>query len=168
MKFLSSIFFILFLVAVLATGAEAQSRKGSSGGIGGYSTGIGLRGGWWPGLTVKHFIKSDAAIEGMLHTWSYHGGVRLTVLYEKHAQAFNSNNFLWYYGAGAHIGARNRYHWRNKYYNYGTDIGIDGILGLELLIREIPFTIGVDVKPFINFTGGSGFWDAAFNIRYVF
>ncbi|MDX5345821.1 MAG: hypothetical protein LPK19_01125, partial [Hymenobacteraceae bacterium] len=154
MKLCKKLIFLFAFIVVTAFSAQAQ--------VGGYKTGIGLRGGWWPGLTVKHFIGNDAAIEGIVSTWSSHGGVRLTVLYEKHAPAFSSDRFLWYYGAGAHVGARNRY-WhphKRRYYDDGVDVGIDGILGLEFLVKEIPFTLGVDVKPYISFTEGGGFWDA--------
>jgi len=45
-----------------------------------YKTGIGLRGDYFNGLTVKHFIASKAAIEGILSSrWQ---GFQVTGLYE--------------------------------------------------------------------------------------
>lgn len=39
-----------------------------------YKTGIGLRGGWIGGLTVKHFIKEGKALEGIFSSgWGYRG-----------------------------------------------------------------------------------------------
>ena len=153
----------LALLLSVTVAAKAQS---------GYSTGIGFRGGIASGLTVKHFIKSDAAIEGILSTNFRHRGTVITVLYEKHAQAFNAKGLLWYYGLGGHVG----FHEGRHYYDYGhkhyqdnvVALGVDGILGLEYYIRDIPFTIGADIKPYINIPSGGGFWDSALHVRYVF
>ncbi len=152
------------LVLSVALSARAQS---------GYSTGIGLRGGAASGLTIKHFIKSDAAIEGIISTSFKYRGTVITVLYEKHAQAFNTSGLQWYYGLGGHIGFYDgHYYYDRKHDRYYDDnvmgVGVDGVLGLEYYIRDIPFTIGADVKPYINIPRGGGFWDTALHVRYVF
>ncbi|MCJ8165747.1 hypothetical protein MKJ04_12915 [Pontibacter sp. E15-1] len=163
MKFIYRISFALALMLCTALGAQAQS---------GYSTGIGLRGGAASGLTIKHFISSDAAIEGILSTSFKYRGTVVTVLYEKHAQAFNTSGLLWYYGLGGHVGFYNGHDYYDrghKRYNdnvYG--LGVDGVLGLEYFIKDIPFTIGADVKPYFNIPVGGGFWDTALHVRYVF
>ena len=134
-----------------------------------YTTGIGLRGGWGTGLTVKHFISNDKAVEGILDS-RWHG-LSVTGLYEIHNQAFDTDRLNWYYGFGGHLGF-----WDGKYYrNYddGTNytvIGIDGIIGLEYNFKEIPFNIGIDWKPVLNLTGSSGFYGdgGAISIRYIF
>ncbi len=134
-----------------------------------YQTGIGLRGGWGTGLTIKHFLSDSKAVEGILDS-RWHG-FSVTGLYEIHNRAFDTNRLNWYYGAGAHIGF-----WDGNYYrdyndksNY-TVIGIDGILGLEYNFKEIPFNIGIDWKPVLNLTGSSGFYGdgGALSIRYIF
>ena len=148
-----------------------------------YKTGIGLRGGWTGGLTAKHFIKEGKALEGILSTgWNWRG-YQLTGLYEIHKAAFTKDDvegFFWYYGAGAHIGWAYSYqqwhptgtwtgYWETHYY---TAIGVDGIFGLEYKIQELPVTISLDVKPFIEFSDYRDypfhFWDAGFSIRYIF
>jgi hypothetical protein len=166
MKTLLRVAFAMALATTFSFSANAQE----------YNTGIGFRGGIASGLTVKHFIKSDAAIEGILSSGFRHRGVVLTVLYEKHAQAFNARGLQWYYGLGGHVGVHDGYHY--YYYDkarrdrYRDDrvlgVGIDGVLGLEYYIRDIPFTIGADIKPFINIPHGRGFWDSALHVRYVF
>jgi len=50
------IFTFTFLVLMLLGYSHAQ----------GYSTGIGMRGGYTYGLTVKHFFTSDRAVEGII------------------------------------------------------------------------------------------------------
>jgi hypothetical protein len=133
-----------------------------------YSTGIGLRSGWGNGLTVKHFLHENAALEGLLD-WRWHG-FAITGLYEIHHQAFDVNRLNWYYGVGGHIGF-----WDGKYdnrFDSGTNtvIGIDGILGLEYNFEEIPINLSVDWKPAFNLFGNSEFWGdgGALSIRYIF
>lgn len=134
-----------------------------------YTTGIGLRGGWGTGLTIKHFMSSKAAVEGILDS-RWHG-LSVTGLYEIHNQAFDTKRLNWYYGVGAHIGFWDGNYYRNynDHTNY-TVIGVDGILGLEYNFKEIPFNIGLDWKPIINLTGSSGFYGdgGAISIRYIF
>ena len=162
MKSLLRLTFALALVLCVSVAAQAQS----------YSTGIGFRGGIASGLTVKHFIKSDAAIEGILSTNFRHRGTVITVLYEKHAPAFNAKGLQWYYGLGGHVGFHEGRHYYDRghkhYHDNVVALGVDGILGLEYYIRDIPFTIGADIKPYINIPSGGGFWDSALHVRYVF
>lgn len=157
-----------------------------------YKTGIGLRGGWLGGLTAKHFIKEGKAIEGILSSgWGWRG-YQVTVLYEIHKAAFTKDDvkgFFWFYGGGVHFGGYRykKYYseWHTTpgntgYYTYYHDnytystFGIDGIFGLEYKIDEVPITLSLDLKPFIEFTSTSNhgypmrFWDGAFSIRYVF
>ena len=99
-----------------------------------YKTGIGLRGGLFNGITVKHFISSNTALEGLASTrWD---GFEITGLYEIHRQAFDIERLNWYYGFGAHIGVwnGNKTDWGNRGTNY-TVVGIDGILGMEYNFR---------------------------------
>lgn len=151
------IFVVLFSVICLA-GAKAQD----------YNTGIGLRGGWGTGLTVKHFLDSKKAVEGILDS-RWHG-FSVTGLYEIHNQAFDTERLNWYYGVGGHIGF-----WNGSDVSWGdnnnyTVIGVDGILGIEYNFEEIPFNIGIDWKPVLNIVGYSGFWGdgGAISIRYIF
>lgn len=135
-----------------------------------YHTGIGVRGGFGYGVTVKHFVGPSSALEGIVsNRW---GGLLVTGLYEKHANAFDVRGLNWFYGAGGHIGF-----WNGKYDNHPwfddnepyTVIGLDGIIGIEYDIQEIPFSVGVDWKPAINLVGYSGFLgnSGALSVRYL-
>lgn len=155
---MKKVMFFLIVALFFAVGAKAQD----------YNTGIGLRGGWGTGLTVKHFLNSKAAVEGLFDS-RWHG-FSVTGLYEIHNQAFDIDRLNWYYGVGGHIGF-----WDGKWddrFDAGnnTVIGIDGILGLEYNFKEIPFNIGIDWKPALNLVGSSGFWGdgGAISIRYIF
>jgi hypothetical protein len=133
-----------------------------------YQTGIGFRGGLSNGLTIKHFITSDKALEGLLAArW---GGFNVTGLYEIHANAFDATGLYWYYGFGGHIGTWNTKYSSDRGYDNTSIIGIDGILGIEYNIGAIPFNISLDYKPGFNILGDFGFWgdEFAISIRYVF
>jgi len=127
-----------------------------------YKTGIGLRGGTSWGLTLKHFVSSKSALEGILY--GYGNGLNVTGLYEIHNQAFNVDNLKWYYGFGAHLGTYNA--------NNVSDfvLGVDGILGIEYSFTEAPISIGLDWNPYINLIGNTEFLpqSGALSIRYIF
>ena len=156
-----------------------------------YRTGIGLRGGGYTsGLTLKHFVSSTGAVEGILSFPYFRSSFLVTILYEKHSAAFNTDRINWFYGAGGHLGFYNRNYYLNYYgcsfhpvkpekdkciriYDYPeryVNFGIDGIIGLEWQITEIPFTLGIDFKPMIDLVnpGHNWFiWDAGLSFRYV-
>jgi hypothetical protein len=137
-----------------------------------YNTGIGVRGGFFNGLTIKHFISDNVALEGLFTTrW---GGFGVTGLYEIHKNAFDVPRLHWYYGLGGHVGfydgRRTHKFWGDEDKRSYTVIGADFILGLEYNFQELPINLSVDWKPAFNFYGYSGFWfdDGAFSIRFIF
>lgn len=143
-----------------------------------YKTGIGLRGGYVYGLTVKHFVDSKSAVEGIVSPrWN---GVLITGLYEKHTTAFQVRQLQFYGGIGAHVGLWNfhdhdhdHHPWFDEDDHHHDDhhsvVGADLILGLEYSFREIPFAVGIDWKPGLNLIGHQGIWagDVAFNLRFL-
>lgn len=174
MKSLSRLVIIIFFISAFSVPCVAQKSNNSSGS--GYTTGIGLRGGFTSGLSVKHFISGNAALEGIIgNRWGR--GLNITGLYELHkGSAFGVENLSWEYGGGAHIGFYKYYKYRhNGFYSYYdedtyTAIGIVGIIGMEYQIGEIPFTIGLDLMPYLDFTGrdyDSGFIDGSASLRYI-
>ncbi len=134
-----------------------------------YNTGIGLRGGFSQGITFKHFLSPNSALEGIISSrWR---GIQVTGLYEIHGRAFEVDRLNWYAGFGGHIGfydGRNA-RWGEKGRSY-TVVGVDGILGLEYNFEKVPFNVSLDWKPAFNLIGTSGFWgdSGALSIRYIF
>ena len=135
-----------------------------------YTTGIGLRGGFSQGITVKHFISDVSAFEGLLST--KYRGFDVTALYELHHEdVFGVDRLNWYYGAGAHLGL-----WNGNYVPGATDyhnhlvIGIDGIVGIEYNFPELPINLSLDWKPAFNLIGYTGLWakGGAISIRYIY
>jgi len=157
---MKKIILTLTIIGMSLSFASAQSN---------YNTGIGFRGGLSNGLTIKHFLDSETALEGLASfRWS---GYHITGLYEKHAPAFDVLGFNWYYGVGGHIGFwdGDDNPWFDDNQSY-TVVGVDGIIGLEYTFEEIPINLSVDWKPAFNLAGDTGFWgdDAGFSVRFVF
>lgn len=170
---------LTFVLAILTTGLFAQ------GGGAGYNTGIGLRFGHREsGLSVKHFLGNGNAIEGILTTGWYYRGSRITGLYEWQKPISGADGLSWFIGVGAHVGFYSERYWykgdcKDGVYQHDGEwyrcdgtravIGLDGILGLEYKFPQVPFTLGLDLKPSFDLFGwGSNYGDLAFTARYAF
>ena len=168
--------FFLFLVLFVLRINNSTAQE--------YKAGIGMRGGFTTGLTGKYFIKESRAVEVMLTSGYRYRGFQITGVYEIHKPAFKNDvdGLFWFYGGGLHFGGGYRYeHWHpnNSWWGGGTyhthnyiAFGVDGIFGIEFKIPDIPFTAGVDVKPYFDIAterdAPFGFFDTALSIRYIF
>ena len=85
-------------------------------------------------VTFKHFIRSGRAIEGLGYFWDR--GARFTALYEFHKDINDVPGLQWYVGPGAHLGFYNKK--KNDAGYGGAGIGIDGVIGLDYKINNIP------------------------------
>lgn len=151
----------------------------------GYTTAIGIRGGYTSGLTLKHFVNNKAAVEIIVGASRWRG-TSLTGIYEWHKKnAFEVPELSWVYGLGARIGfydGRDYYDGYNgkcndprnpKCPSYWGDrsfaaIGVVGIGGLEYKFKDAPVTIGVDLIPYFYFQHYRGnFIDGSIAIRYT-
>ena len=152
-------YIITALLLLSLTGIQAQD----------YQTGVGIRGNIATGgFTIKHFTDEQTAVEGLLLFGGW--GFTVTGLYEIHARAFEVDRLNWYYGGGAHIGQWGSAHpFLDKPGHYAV-VGLDGIIGLEYTIEEIPFTLALDWKPSLNLIGNPGSLVplGGFTVRYVF
>jgi hypothetical protein len=151
--------FVIIGIMLLTTWLNAQS----------YNTSIGVRGGSFSGLSVKHFVSGQDAVEGVVAV--HHRGLFMAGMFQRHARAFDAPGLNWYYGFGAHFGVYERRHtpWfpAHRSGSFST-IGVLGVLGLEYMIQEIPFTIGVDLIPAFNIVGHVGLWPGAgITLRYI-
>lgn len=151
----------------------------------GYTTAIGVRGGYTSGLTLKHFVNNKAALEIIVGASRWRG-TSLTGIYEWHKKnAFEVPELSWVYGVGARLGF---YDGRDYYAGYGgkcndprnpkcpaywgdrsfVAVGIVGIGGLEYKFKDAPLTIGLDLIPYLYFQHYRGnFIDGSLSIRYV-
>ncbi|HEX4957396.1 MAG TPA: hypothetical protein VFV46_04410 [Lacibacter sp.] len=160
----------IIIMAVVFTAAAATQVKGQSMGST-YKTALGVK--FYPGagITLKHFVKSNAALEGIGYFWR--DGMRVTGLYEFHGDINGAPGLKWYVGPGAHIGFWNDRYWRDRYGRRigGAVVGIDGVLGLDYKFKGAPINMSLDWQPSFEFgdygTGFSGNW-GGFAVRYTF
>src|ERR1044072_5004984 len=133
----------LVALLTLAQGSQAQSM-GST-----YRTAVGAK--FWPGgITIKHFIRDNRALEGIGYFWGH--GFRFTGLYEVHGDINGAPGLKWYVGPGAHFGVYNE-DWRHDDHHYGDgdfSLGLDGVLGLDYKINGAPINLSLDIKPFLE------------------
>lgn len=135
-----------------------------------YKTAFGVRGGFYSGLTLKHFISGMDALEIVAAT--HYRGIILAGMYQRHAQAFDVPGLNWYFGGGGHLGFYDRsyspWYGVNQTGNFST-LGVIGVVGMEYKIEEIPVTVGVDITPAFNLIGHTGFWiNSGVVLRYTF
>lgn len=176
----NKIFMLIIAVALIGTTEiawaqkTAKVRSASNYGANSYEIGIGFRAGYISGLSVKHFVSSTAAVEGILGS-RWHG-VNISGLYELHkGNALGVNRLNWEYGGGARLGFYDGKYYRDwdKDMNYEgsnyTVVSIVGVFGMEYHFKEIPFTAGFDILPYFDFIGkNTSFIDGSLSVRYLF
>lgn len=147
-----NVFILLFIIST----ASAQS-KGQD-----YTTALGVKFLDGAGITLKHFIKDNTALEGIGFFWNR--GTRITGLYELHYDINGAPGLKWYIGPGAHLG------FYNTKYGNGSFAGIDGVLGLDYKINNAPLNLSLDWQPSFEFGTGRGFTGSwgGFAVRYTF
>lgn len=138
-----------------------------------YKTALGLRLNGGAGISVRHSLKENQSIEGILYTrWR---GLNITGIYSVNYPVFKEPGFNFFIGGGGHIGFwdRDRSPWWDedkKYDDTRMVLGVDGQIGLEYTFKEIPLNLAIDWKPAFNIIGIKNFWvgDAALSVRYTF
>jgi hypothetical protein len=179
---MKKLFMVIGIAALLITTAHAQRTTTTttttvrttnpSFSDQSYTTALGLKvWGDGGGVSLKHFVTSNNAFEGIGYFWNY--GVRITGLYEFHFDIPEAPGLKWYVGPGAHIGFYNdRYY--HRYYRYdeprtGSFVGIDGVLGLDYKFDGVPINLSLDWQPSFEFGDSRGFigsW-GGLGIRYT-
>jgi len=141
----------------IASSVEAQGNRGSS-----YRTALGVKVWDGAGISFKHFVSGNNAIELIGYFWSQ--GARITGLYEIHGPISGASGLQWYIGPGVHIG------FYNTKYGDGAFAGIDGVLGLDYKFNGAPINISLDWQPSFEFGAGRGFYGSwgGLGIRYTF
>lgn len=129
-------------------------------------------------LTYRQFFKEEMALEGFIGY--YNNGIRLGGLKEffKPAFANRSDNFMFYFGYGVQGGLTysNYHRFFNREYRYEWKLspvfGLNGVIGLEYYLDEVPFLIAIDARPYFEFSLNQIFElnisDITFSIKYRF
>jgi hypothetical protein len=159
---MKKIVYLVVLVTIVSVGTlNAQSK--TSGGSD-YNTALGLGvdfgdGGTGAGISAKHFFNPNNAGEADLLFFSGNV-VGLGVFYEYHGYITNANGLKWYAGLGPQL----------LFGKGDTDFGARPIVGLDYKIPAVPLSFSFDWRPLFDFTNGSDFIAARFQLgfRYAF
>jgi len=136
-----------FLIALLTMGCYAVSQAQNMGSS--YTTSIGAKGyfgdGSIGGLSVKHFLTNNTALEGAMlfkkKVFVVEG------LYEYHGDITGAKGLKWYVGPGAQLGsAYNDFVFAAK-----------GTLGLDYKFSGAPINVAFDVNPTFTITPETSF-----------
>lgn len=141
---------LLFVLSVAGISAKTQN----------YKTAIGLRlSNGEPilhtGLSVKHFVSEDAAIEGIINLGSPYGMGAMYLLHKP----LPADGLRWFYGGGGYFGfPLKTFH-----------VGGTAAVGLDYAFSNAPINISLDWKPELNIAPDLFFEPAAFgfSIRYT-
>lgn len=139
---------------------------------------VGIRAGYTGGVEFRLY-SDDLNSYKFLLGWR-NQGAQIHAIKEFHKfDLFTFTDRLTFvYGAGVHMGYER---WDQQYYNYNTSYfvtrtafiaGVDGLAGLEYLFREVPISLGLEVKPYFDLFGPEFFevelFDFAFTAKYHF
>jgi hypothetical protein len=109
------------------------------------------------GISVKYFIDSSNAVEGLL---TFGSRVGIGGLYEKHQLIGGTPAFTWFYGGGAYVGFESGRTW----------FGPTGVVGLDYKFSSAPVDLSLDWKPELDIVPSINFVPDAFGLsaRFVF
>lgn len=151
----------VLLSVLLSTASFAQDATGPQ-----YQRAVGVKFSSGVAATYKQFVADTKAIEGQ--AMFFKEGVRFVGLYEFHFYNIPGVDGLsWYAGPGAHVGV-----YRPQYkteHNTATDVGIDGVIGLDYKIKSLPINLSVDWQPSYSLLGNAGLQPqfGGLAVRYV-
>ena len=156
-RFTALIFFLLMLQA---------ASKGQP-----YKTSGGIRAGFPFGLSLKHFISGNNALEFV--AGANLRGFVAEAIFENEYRVHSDSRVYWYWGAGLHGGyvdsERNSLIDMKEPYK-GAVVGADVGFGFEFCLKRKPLNFAFDLFPSVNLAGYTG-WNginSAVSVRYVF
>lgn len=159
----------LVAFAMLSTYSTTEVRAQATGTD--YKNAIGGRFGIANGVTFKHFLTNDQAIDVILNFRSRrdnYSRFKLVGLYQWHLPIDGAPGLRWYYGVGGGVGV-----WTDKRGNRNdseVDLSIDGVIGLDYKISGAPINLALDWKPALNLSPDTGL-DAegiGLSVRFAF
>jgi len=143
----------------------------------GFNKSVGLRAGLTSGFEYRYYFDDANSFKILLGT---NNGLRLHAFKEVHRYdlfVFTDQLNL-FYGAGIHGGyeswdeyyVNNNFRWQEN--RTAFVMGIDALGGLEYMFYEVPLSLGVELKPYIDIFGRHMFhlepFDFAFTVKYLF
>jgi hypothetical protein len=162
-------YYILILLLIISFRVSGQD----------FNRAVGGRGGITSGITYRAYLNPELAYEGLLSFRK--NGLQFTLLRQHFEPALwhINDGFFITYGYGGHLGYTHTRTYRHLYKTvhradkkFSPVLGIDGYLGIEYHFPGIPVQMGIDYKPFFEFSINQYFqalaWDVAFTLKYKF
>lgn len=144
-----------------------------------YTRDAGFRFGGLTSINYRQY-NNDTEAFGLMASLTWRS-IRLGAMkeYFKPAMMQFSNNINFVYGYGAHVGLIYANSYKLFFKTYHLDewqlsplFGIDGLIGLEYNLGDLPVLIGIDFKPFFEFSTTRIFYiflnDASISLKYKF
>lgn len=157
-------FFVLFsTVFLLFVGLSANAQT--------YKSAVGARLGYPWSASFKTFISESSALEAYVgyRGWAFYNWFSINGAYLIHKPFPEVEGLQWYFGGGAGV-----YFWNYDTgfadTNDNTSFSVQGYLGLDYKIEDIPLNLTLDWVPTIFLSGyGRGFGGGYGNlgVRYV-
>src|ERR1035437_6197802 len=150
---MKSIYFLAIILLMALTGYTQ-----------GTDMAIGVRAGLSSGFEYRVFADDNISYKGLLFSRLNGQGLQLTGLKEYHVHdVFDIGEDLSFvYGFGAHVGFESWYVYDSdvnfpgiiyRHRKSGPIAGLDGHAALEYTIPQMPFVVGIEVKPYFNLFG---------------
>ena len=161
---------LILIIALLVSAGIAFSQE--------FKQAVGIRIGYTGGVEYRVF--TDELNSYKFLVGSRERGFLAHALKEWHRyDLFTFTDQLTFvYSAGVHAGYER---WDQQHYDYNTSYyvthtafiaGLDGLAGLEYMFREVPISVGFEVKPYFDLFGREMFdfqlFDFALTAKYNF
>lgn len=138
-----------------------------------YENAVGGRFGVANGITFKHFLNENSAIDVIMNFRSKKNSYsvfKLYGLYEIYNPISNAPGLKWYYGAGGGIGSYTFKYKDDRKDEKDIALSVDGVLGLDYKFNDVPINVSFDWKPSFELSPdqGLGFDGFGLSIRFAF
>ena len=117
-------------------------------------------------ISLKHFLNERTAIEAL---FSFGDPLALGVLVEMH-KPVGTSGIQWYYGGGGYLAFVKSYNVTKNKDETNTNVGAQGVVGLDYKFVNLPLNLSLDWKPELNLVRDINFEPAAvgFTARFTF
>ncbi len=137
-----------------------------------YKSAAGLRLGYPWAASYKTFFSESSAFEiyAGYRGWTFYNWISVNGAYQYHRPIEGVDGLQWYLGAGAGVQFWN---YKNTFLDTGsnTSFSVQGYLGLDYALNDIPLSITADWVPtlFLNgYANGFGGGFGNIGVRYIF
>lgn len=160
---------LIFILTILSLNVLGQFYPLEAGAVGGFSSGFNFRA----------YLEEDLSYEALLSLRS--NGAQMHLFRQQHSEIelLEEGTLMFVYGYGAHLGFYYTDHYTAFYQDiyfgrklFSPVVGIDGYAGLEFRFSDLPLSVGLQYKPYMELSlrqiFGINIWDFGLCVRYRF